>query len=128
MLGVSARAAVLTLVCVVATGVAHAEAQTPVPMPPGPGVISGMVRNGTGGAPVPAIAVQLIAVPAVGPIGAQQQTTVNGAFRFEAPADPTVSYLIRTEYGGVPYLDRAPILISRELPTAERDVMVWETT
>src|SRR5690349_21859399 len=102
------------------------SAQTPQPTIAG--VIGGTVHNGTAGAPPVEVSVQLLAVPQSGQITAQQQTTIGQRFRFEAPADPNVTYLLRTEYEGVPYLDEAPILISRDLPTAERDVTVWETT
>jgi hypothetical protein len=94
---------------------------------PASGVISGTVRNGTAGASMPAVQVQLIAIPPSGPISTQQTVTVDGRFRFEARADASLTYLLRTEHAGIPYLDQAPLLISPELPTAERDLLVWET-
>jgi hypothetical protein len=92
------------------------------------GVISGTISNGTRGAELPPLQVQLITIPREGALTAQQTVTVNGAFRFEARADASLTYLIRTEHAGVPYLDEAPLLISPELPTAHRDLVVWETT
>ena len=53
---------------------------------------------------------------------------MDGRFRFEARADALLTYLLRTEHAGIPYLDQAPLLISPELPTAQRDLVVWETT
>jgi hypothetical protein len=96
--------------------------------PPAMGVISGTVRNGTAGAATAELPVQLITVPRTGSISAQQTMTVGGRFRFEAAADATVTYLLRVEYAGVPYLDAAPVLIAPEAPTVERALVVWETT
>jgi len=101
---------------------------TPTPSTAPPGVISGTVRNGTAGASAPTLSMQLIAVQASGQINAQAQQTTNGTFRFAAPADASVRYVLRTEYAGVPYLSNVPLLISRESPTIQYDLMVWETT
>lgn len=130
-------AAVVT--CALALTAGGARAQAPAPTVPTPtatstpptapmGVVSGVVRNGTAGASTPVVAVQLIAVLPSGQIGAQSMETRDGTFRFAAPADPTVTYLLRTEYAGVPYLDQAPVLIAREAPNVERTITVWETT
>jgi hypothetical protein len=108
----------------------HAQAQTPSATPSAApaGVISGTVRNGTAGAATPTLSIQLIAVQASGQITAQTQQTSNGAFRFQAPADASVRYVLRTEYAGVPYLSNVPLLISKESPTNHYDLTVWETT
>jgi hypothetical protein len=110
----------------------RAEAQTPPPTstaaPSAMGVISGSIRNGTAGAPITEVIVQLITVPKTGAITAHTTTTVAGRFRFAAPADGTVTYLLRAEYAGVPYIDELPVLISPEAPTVEREMVVWETT
>jgi hypothetical protein len=100
------------------------EAQTP----PATGVISGTVRNGTAGASMPPVQVQLITIPPSGPLSTQQTVTVDGRFSFDARADASLTYLLRTEYAGIPYLDQAPLLISPELPAIQRDLVVWETT
>lgn len=92
------------------------------------GVISGTVRNGTAGAAPAEVPVQLITVPRSGAISALGTTTVGGRFRFEAPADATATYLLRAEYAGVPYVDEVPVLIAREAPTVERELVVWEVT
>lgn len=112
------------------------DAQTPSPTasatpPPSTaplGTISGTVRNGTAGAATPTLSMQLIAVQASGQINALAQQTLNGAFKFQAPADASVRYVLRTEYAGVPYLSNVPLLISRESPTIQYDLTVWETT
>ncbi|MFA7296064.1 MAG: hypothetical protein WC211_02625 [Dehalococcoidia bacterium] len=92
------------------------------------GTVSGIVRNGTAGAPTPVVTMQLIAVLPNGQIGAQSIETRDGTFRFAAPADATVTYLLRTEYAGVPYLDPVPVLLGAEAPTVDRTITVWETT
>lgn len=118
----------LGMACVLALTVNEARAQTPTPSAPLLGTVSGVIRNGTAGAPTPVLTVQLIAVLPSGQIGAQSMETRDGTFRFAAPADPSVTYLLRTEYAGVPYLDQAPVLIAREAPNVERTLTVWETT
>lgn len=124
------RASLLAAVvaCTLALATGNARAQTPPTPPAAMGVVSGVVRNGTAGASTPVVTMQLIAVLPSGQIGAQSMETRDGAFRFAAPADPTVTYLLRTEYAGVPYLDEVPILLAREAPTVERTLTVWETT
>ena len=137
-----ALAAAVLGACVLALPAGTARAQTP-PTPtsqpaaspsatPTPvsvmGTVSGVVRNGTAGAATPVVTMQLIAVLPNGQIGAQSVETRAGAFRFAAPADATVTYLLRTEYAGVPYLDPVPVLLAPEAPTVDRTVTVWETT
>ena len=95
------------------------------------GVVSGTVRNGTAGAPLPslpALAVQLIVVTRQGAVTSVQTTAEGGRFRFEVPADPAVTYLLRTEYQGVPYIDQAPVLLSAEASSATRELTVYEVT
>ena len=137
-----ALAAAVLGACVLALPAGTARAQTPptptsqpaaspsaTPTPVGVmGTVSGVVRNGTAGAATPVVTMQLIAVLPNGQIGAQSVETRAGAFRFAAPADATVTYLLRTEYAGVPYLDPVPVLLAPEAPTVDRTVTVWETT
>ena len=110
------------------TPTATPTSATPAPVGAPAGTISGTVRNGTAGAATPTLSMQLIAVQASGQINAQAQQTSNGAFKFTAPADASVRYVLRTEYAGVPYLSNVPLLISRESPTIQYDLTVWETT
>ncbi len=113
--------ALLLAMSAIASGV---EAQAPPPT----GTIAGTIRNGTAGASTPTLTVQLIAIPRSGPVTSQQVVTAGGRFRFKASADANLTYLLRTEYAGVSYLDDAPVLISPELPTVQREITVWETT
>lgn len=133
-------AAILAAVVAVVLTARAAAAQTPapttsptavVPAPTGPGamgVVSGTVRNGTAGAGTPSVTMQLIAVLPSGQISAQSQESADGTFRFTTPADATVTYLIRTEYQGVPYLDPTPVLLAPEASSVQREITVWETT
>lgn len=100
-----------------------ASAQTP------DGEIRGRIIQGSAGAPTPAgIPVQLIILS--GESGLETLDTVSGergAFRFEVPADPQRSYVVRVEHQGVQYLS-PPLLLSRELPTAGAEMTIYEVT
>ena len=95
---------------------------------PARGVVSGTIRSGTAGSSLPTLAVQLIVVSRQGAITSVHARTEAGRFRFEVSADPTVTYLLRTEYQGVPYIDQAPILLSTEASSVNRDLTVYEVT
>ena len=91
------------------------------------GVISGRVRLGTeGAAPIESLPVQLIVLGG-GPPRTLETETQGDAFRFAVDADPLVSYVVRVVYRGVQYI-APPVLLSRELPTAEVELTVFETT
>ncbi len=91
------------------------------------GVISGRVRLGTEGAPpIESLRVQLI-VLGDGPPRTIETETAGDAFRFVVDTDPLVSYVVRVVYQGVQYI-APPVLLSPELPTAEVELTVFETT
>ena len=93
------------------------------------GEIRGRLAQGTAGAPaLDSIPVQLIILG--GASGLETADTVSGeggAFRFEVPADPQRTYVVRVEHQGVQYLS-PPLLLSRELPTIEIELTLFEAT
>ena len=93
------------------------------------GEIRGRLVQGSAGAPAPdSIAVQLIILGGAG--GLETADTVSGeggAFRFEVPADTQRTYVVRVEHQGVQYLS-PPLLLSRELPTIEIELTLYEAT
>lgn len=93
------------------------------------GTISGTVRNGTAGAMLPdGLRVQLIAVPRGGTPSAQETVAEGGRFRFSVVTDASITYLLRVVYQGVQYFNEVPILISPDLPDAEGELTVYETS
>ena len=106
------------------TGVAPpAAGQTP------DGEIRGRLVQGSAGAPaLDGVPVQLIILGgASGLETAETASEPGGAFRFEAPADPQRTYVVRVEHQGVQYLS-PPLLLSRELPTIEIELTLYEAT
>ena len=93
------------------------------------GEIRGRLVQGSSGAPAhDGLTVQLIILG--GASGLETADTVSGeggAFRFEAPADPQRTYVVRVEHQGVQYLS-PPLLLSRELPTIEIELTLFEAT
>lgn len=92
------------------------------------GLIEGRVLVVSEGAPSPdAVDVELIALDAAGGLSSQTAVTDGTEFRFEVAADPTVSYVLRIVYGGVPYLSDA-IVLQPQLPEAVVEISVFATT
>ena len=125
MTGAGRAAPALLLLLALALGGAALPAAAQAP----DGEIRGRIIQGTAGAPAPeGIPVQLIILG--GGDGLETTDTVSGAggaFRFEVPADPQRTYVARVEHQGVQYLSQ-PLLLSRELPTIEIEVMIFEAT
>ena len=93
------------------------------------GTVSGSVRSGTAGATlVEGVLVQLITVAADGAVATQETMTRDGRFEFAAPADASLTHLLRAMHRGVQYFAAAPVLLSAELASAEREITVYETT
>lgn len=93
------------------------------------GTISGRVRSGTEGAPlIDALVVELITLAQDGEITTQQATTRGGRFEFAAPADASLTQVLRAVYRGVQYFAPQAVTLSAELLSAEREIMVYETT
>ncbi len=87
-----------------------------------------LVQGSAGGPALDGAPVQLIILGGAG--GLETADTVSGeggAFRFEAPADPQRTYVVRVEHQGVQYLS-PPLLLSRELPTIEIELTLFEAT
>jgi len=92
------------------------------------GLIEGRVVQGSAGGPaLDGIPLQLIVLGEEGVIETIETTTGGTRFRFEVPADPQRTYLVRTVYEGVQYLS-GPLLLAPELPSAEVELTLYETT
>lgn len=127
-----AASVVLVVATLLFASVPNVDAQTATPTPPPtsapPGSVSGTVVNGTRGmTSVEGVEVQLLAL-AEGQVTSEDATVVDGRFTFTPPASATVTYVLRATYQGVSYLIESPILLSPEVPTDEREIMVYETT
>lgn len=93
------------------------------------GTISGEVVLGTADASLPdSIAVELIALAEDGALTTVLTLARGGRFTFRVAADPSVTYLLRADYGGVRYFAELPLLLSAELPAAEATITVYEST
>ena len=117
------------LLCgIVALGLAASTSSHVAAQARATGVVSGTIRNGSAGATLPTLSVQLIVISRTSAVTSLVATAEGGRFRFEVPADATVTYLLRTEYQGVPYFDPVPILLSPEANIVARELMVYEVT
>ena len=99
----------------------------------GSGTISGTVRSGTalsssGGSTLDGVRVELITLTADGALSVQQTETVDGRFEFTVEADASFTHLLRAVHSEVQYFAPEPVLLSPELPAAERQITVYETT
>ncbi len=93
------------------------------------GTISGTVRSGTAGAAaVDGVRVQLITVAADGTVATQDTTSRDGRFEFATPADTSFTHLLWAVHRDVQYFAPEPVRLSAELPAAERQITVYETT
>lgn len=93
------------------------------------GTISGSVKFGTSGVEaVAAIPVQLITIAEDGTVATRDVTTSDGRFQFAASTDSSLTHMLRAIHGDVQYFAPEPILLSEELPSAERQITVFETT
>lgn len=94
------------------------------------GRIEGRLVSGTAGFEVAAgTRVQLIALAPDGGITTlEAETNAGGAFLFEPPADPSITYIVRAIVEGVQYLSGTPVLLSAELPTSEVELQVYAAT
>lgn len=91
--------------------------------------ISGSVRSGTAGTTmVEGVLVQLITITADGTVTTQETMTQDGRFEFAAPADASLTHLLRAMHRGVQYFAAGPVLLSADLASAEREITVYETT
>ena len=113
--------AAVAVALVGALGGALASAQQPE------GRISGVVLVGNSGPATEPVTVQLIVLGEGGVQGAQETTTEAGRFAFAVEPDIELSYVVRAVYDGVQYL-APPVLLSRELPTAEVEIAVYAKT
>ena len=123
------RAVAVLLLALALGGGALAAAHSPAAGQSADGEIRGRLVQGTAGAPaLDSIPVQLIILG--GASGLETADTVSGeggAFRFEVPADTQRTYVVRVEHQGVQYLS-PPLLLSRELPTIEIELTLYEAT
>jgi hypothetical protein len=93
------------------------------------GTISGTVRSGTAGAPpVDGAQVELITLADGGALTVQATATRDGRFEFEVPLDASLTHLLRAMHQGVQYFATTPVLVSAGLPTAEREITVYDVT
>ena len=116
-----ARVLVALALAVCALGAGLASAQQPE------GRITGVVRVGDAGLATEPVTVQLIVLGEGGVQSAQETTTEAGRFAFEVEPDIALSYVVRVVYDDVQYL-APPLLLSRELPTAEVEIVVYAKT
>ena len=116
-----ARALVVCAAAACALSGGLASAQQPE------GRISGVVLVGDAGPATEPVTVQLIVLGDSGVQSAQETTTEAGRFAFEVEPDIELSYVVRVVYDGVQYL-APPVLLSRELPTAEVEMVVYAKT
>ena len=116
-----ARALVVCAVAAFALSAGLASAQQPE------GRISGVVLVGDAGLATEPVTVQLIVLGEGEVQSAQETTTEAGRFAFEVEPDIELSYVVWVVYDGVQYL-APPVLLSRELPTAEVELVVYERT
>lgn len=114
-----ALAACALAACALAGGLASAQQPE--------GRISGVVLVGDAGPAIEPVTVQLIVLGEGGVQSAQETTTEAGRFAFEVEPDIELSYVVRAVYDGVQYL-APPVLLSRELPTAEIEIVVYAQT
>jgi len=95
------------------------------------GEVSGYVRNGTTGEVLANTAVTLYALSPNGEIMQTYQTTSadDGRFLFtDLDSAHTMSYALEGVYQGVTYTSPEPVIFLPDLPEAEQDLMVYETT
>ena len=93
------------------------------------GTVSGTVRSGTDAAALlDGVHVELITLTGDGTLTTQATTTSGGRFQFTVPADASLTHLLRAVHRDVQYFAPEPVLLSPELPSAEREIMVYETT
>ncbi len=116
-----ARALVACAAAVCALSGGLASAQQPE------GRITGVVRVGDSGPATEPVTVQLFVLGDAGVQSAQETTTEAGRFAFDVGPDIALSYVVRAVYDGVQYL-APPVLLSRELPTAEVEIVVYAKT
>jgi hypothetical protein len=116
---------------------APAAAPTAAQSPPAPaggaaeaatGAVVARLVSGTAGARIAdGVAVELITLGGTGELEVQRAETNDGRAEFAAAADPALTHLLRVIYSGVQYFGD-PVLLSAELPSAEVEVRVYETT
>ena len=58
----------------------------------------------------------------------QETRTQDGRFEFTSPADASLTHLLRAMHRDVQYFAADPVRLSAELPSAEREITVYETT
>ena len=116
-----ARLLVACALAALALGAAAASAQQPQ------GRITGVVLLGGSEPLTEPLTVQLIVLGQSGVQAAQETVTEAGRFAFDVEPDADLSYVARTVYDGVQYL-APPVLLAPELPTAEVELVVYETT
>ena len=93
------------------------------------GHVTGVLRSGTAGVDVAdGVRVELITLDQDGSLDAQETVTEHGRFEFTVSADPGLTHLVRALYEGVSYFATEPVLLSAELPQAEREITVYAAT
>jgi len=134
LLAGSLAVAVAVAVAAVWTGApATAVAQSPATPAGGAaegatGAVLARLVSGTAGARVAdGVAVELITLGGTGELQVQRAEANGGRAEFAAAADPALTHLLRVIYAGVQYFGD-PVLLSTELPSAEVEVRVYETT
>lgn len=117
----------LVATLVVLGGTLLAGASTAASQAPG-GEISGrLVQGSSGGPALDAIELQLIILGGDGGIETKETASEGARFRFEVVPDARLTYVVRASYQGVSYL-APPLLLSPELPTAEVELTLFEST
>ena len=92
------------------------------------GTILGVIVSGTAGVgPLDGVSVQLIVLRGEEAASAMETATDGGRFSFAVPADPETTYIVRAIADGVGYF-APPVLLSSALPSAEVEIVVYETT
>lgn len=92
------------------------------------GEIYGRLLQGTVGGPtIDAVTLQLITLDNNGVIETTETVSEGASFRFKVAPRAENTHFIRATYKDVPYMS-PPVLLSSELPTAELEITVFETT
>ena len=119
----------LALALLAAAPAGTAPAQEAVAQEVVAGTVSGTVRSGTDDAVLlDGVHVELITLNGEGALTTQATTTSAGRFQFTVPADASLTHLLRAVHRDVQYFAPEVVLLSPALPSAEREIMVYETT
>ncbi len=90
-------------------------------------VVARLVAGTAGTSLADGVPVELITLGGAGELEVQRGEANDGRAEFAATADPALTHVLRVIYAGVQYFGD-PVLLSPELPAAEVEVRVYETT